>query len=165
MCRGLLRSTRRRLVPYRQGRPTPNTPRGVPVHESRREAMAAAIPYGVAGFRHEIPVRNTEFDEQGVVFNTHYLTYCDHAMDDFLRRAVGDESNFELMVKSASLTWYAPLRYRGRSLPRSARVSPARTSQQEHPHSRVQRLLAGPWSRTVSTLRKASRSSSNQLCS
>ena len=63
-------------------------------------------------FRYEIPVRYAECDSQGVVFNAHYVAYCDHAMDEFLRAAVGDDSDFELMVKSASLTWHAPLRYR-----------------------------------------------------
>ncbi len=63
-------------------------------------------------FRYEILVRYAECDSQGVVFNAHYLAYCDHAMDELLRAAVGDDSDFELMVKAANLTWHSALRYR-----------------------------------------------------
>ena len=60
------------------------------------------------------PVRYAECDSQGVVFNAHYVAYCDHAMDEFLRAAVGDDSDFELMVKSASLMARAVALPRGR---------------------------------------------------
>lgn len=72
------------------------------------------IAYRGGVFRHELSVRYGECDAQAVVFNAHYLAYCDHAMDEFLRAALGDESDLELMLKSAELTWHAPLRYRER---------------------------------------------------
>lgn len=62
------------------------------------------VPNDGRVFRYEIPVRWVECDAQGVVFKCHYLAYCDDVVDEFLRRAVRGESNFELMVKSAILT-------------------------------------------------------------
>jgi acyl-CoA thioester hydrolase len=67
-------------------------------------------------FRHELSVRYSECDLQGVVFNAHYLAYCDHALDEFLRAALGEDSEFQLMLKSAQLTWHSPLRYREAAL-------------------------------------------------
>lgn len=63
-------------------------------------------------FSHEFSVRYGECDAQGVVFNAHYLAYCDHTMDEFLRVVVPPGDDFELMLKAASLVWHAPLRYR-----------------------------------------------------
>ena len=37
------------------------------------------------GFHHEIAVRYGEVDQQGVVFNAHYLAYVDDAMDHWMR--------------------------------------------------------------------------------
>ncbi len=63
-------------------------------------------------FRHELSVRYGECDAQGVVFNAHYLAYCDHAMDEFLRAVAPPRTDVELMLKAAHLVWHAPLRYR-----------------------------------------------------
>lgn len=63
-------------------------------------------------FNHDIAVRYSECDQQGVLFNAHYLAYCDHSMDEYMRRALGDESPVEFMVKGAQLLWHSPLRYR-----------------------------------------------------
>lgn len=63
-------------------------------------------------FSHELSVRYGECDAQGVVFNAHYLAYCDHAMDEFLRVVVPPGDDFQLMLKAANLVWHAPLRYR-----------------------------------------------------
>ena len=54
------------------------------------------------------PVRYAEVDQQGVVFNAHYLMYCDEAMGAFctdrgLRRFVG-----LVRLVSSTLTWSAP---------------------------------------------------------
>lgn len=57
-------------------------------------------------------MRYGECDAQGVVFNAHYLAFCDHTMDEFLRAVVPAGEDFELMLKAASLVWHSPLRYR-----------------------------------------------------
>lgn len=54
------------------------------------------------------PVRYAEADQQGVVFNAHYLLYCDEAFGAFCsqREVLGFA---ELVrVKASTLTWYAP---------------------------------------------------------
>jgi acyl-CoA thioester hydrolase len=62
------------------------------------------------------PVRFAEVDAQGVVFNAHYLTYCDEAATAFLRSrssATADLLSFsdDIQVVSAALTWTAPVRW------------------------------------------------------
>jgi len=54
------------------------------------------------------PVRYAEVDQQGVVFNSHYLLYCDEAMGAFcLERGLRD---FVALVRLATstLTWSGP---------------------------------------------------------
>lgn len=63
-------------------------------------------------FTYQLRVRYSECDSLAVVFNANYLAYCDHAMDEFLLAALGDDRDFQTMVKAASLEWHAPLRYR-----------------------------------------------------
>lgn len=63
-------------------------------------------------FEYQVRVRYSECDSLAVVFNANYLAYCDHAMDEFLLAALGDDRDFQTMVKAASLQWHAPLRYR-----------------------------------------------------
>ncbi len=54
---------------------------------------------------------------QQVVFNAHYLAYCDDAVDTWFRSALtpdgaGFESlGFDFMVKTATMTWDRPLRF------------------------------------------------------
>lgn len=57
------------------------------------------------------PVRYAEVDQQGVVFNAHYLLYCDEAMDAFCTQR-GLE-NFVHLVRlvSSRLTWSGPARW------------------------------------------------------
>jgi acyl-CoA thioester hydrolase len=59
-------------------------------------------------FRHEIPVRYGEVDMQGVVFNAHYLAYCDDAMDRWLRTldVRFEQLGWDLMLKRTELTWH-----------------------------------------------------------
>ena len=38
-----------------------------------------------------------------MVFNAHYLAYCDHAMDEFLRAVAPPRTDVELMLKAAHL--------------------------------------------------------------
>jgi acyl-CoA thioester hydrolase len=58
-------------------------------------------------YTHHIRVRYGEVDMQQVVFNAHYLAYCDDAMETWFRtlelRAVEDEWDF--MLKKATIEW------------------------------------------------------------
>lgn len=64
---------------------------------------------------HDIRVRYGECDMQRVVFNANYLAYCDDAVDSWFRAVLtpggeGFESiGFDFMLKTATLTWHAPL--------------------------------------------------------
>lgn len=52
------------------------------------------------------PVRYAETDQQGVVFNSHYLLYCDEAMGAFcLNRGLVDFVQL-VRLKTSSLTWH-----------------------------------------------------------
>jgi acyl-CoA thioester hydrolase len=57
------------------------------------------------------PVRYAEVDQQGIVFNSHYLLYCDEAMGTFC----ADRGLLELAERvhlvASSLTWPAPARW------------------------------------------------------
>jgi acyl-CoA thioester hydrolase len=66
----------------------------------------------MAPHRHRIRVRYGECDEQGVVFNAHYLAYVDDTMDTWLRQMDRpyQEHGWDLMVKRAELTWHNPAR-------------------------------------------------------
>ncbi len=59
------------------------------------------------GFRHEIRVRYGEVDMQRVVFNAHYLAYCDDAADLWFRTlgAALEDDVWDVMVKKAEITW------------------------------------------------------------
>jgi acyl-CoA thioester hydrolase len=57
------------------------------------------------------PVRYAEVDQQGVVFNSHYLLYCDEAMGAFCsQRGLHDFVALVRLVTS-TLTWSAPARW------------------------------------------------------
>jgi acyl-CoA thioester hydrolase len=57
------------------------------------------------------PVRYAEVDQQGVVFNAHYLLYCDEAMGAFcVQRGLHDFVQLVRLV-SSTLTWSAPARW------------------------------------------------------
>lgn len=58
-------------------------------------------------FVHEIRVRYGEVDMQRVVFNAHYLAYCDDAADLWFRQlgASLEDDWWDVMVKRAELTW------------------------------------------------------------
>lgn len=58
-------------------------------------------------YRHRIPVRYGEVDMQGVVFNAHYLAYCDDAADTWWRAALGhfEATGWEPMVVKAVVEW------------------------------------------------------------
>lgn len=59
------------------------------------------------GFRHTVRVRYGEVDMQRVVFNAHYLAYCDDAADLWFRSmgAALEGGEWDVMVKKAEITW------------------------------------------------------------
>jgi acyl-CoA thioester hydrolase len=56
---------------------------------------------------HEVRPRYGEIDMQGVVFNAHYLAYCDDACDSWLRLRLGrfEDLGWEPMVVKALVEW------------------------------------------------------------
>ena len=75
---------------------------------SRPEGVPAARPEGVSSpYRHSVDVRYGEVDMQRVVFNAHYLAYCDDAVERWIRdRDVrADMTEWDFMLKKAEITW------------------------------------------------------------
>jgi YbgC/YbaW family acyl-CoA thioester hydrolase len=60
-----------------------------------------------AGYRHEIHVRYGEVDMQRVVFNSHYLAYCDDAVENWLKHLGVKVADFgwDFMLKRATIEW------------------------------------------------------------
>jgi acyl-CoA thioester hydrolase len=58
-------------------------------------------------YTHRIPIRYGEVDMQGVVFNAHYMAYCDDACDSWLRGRLGrfEDLGWEVMVVKAVIEW------------------------------------------------------------
>lgn len=58
-------------------------------------------------YTHHIRVRYGEVDMQKVVFNAHYLAYCDDAADVWFRRLGAGLTDdwWDVMVKKAVITW------------------------------------------------------------
>lgn len=56
---------------------------------------------------HHVRVRYGEVDMQRVVFNAHYLAYCDDAADVWFRSigALLEGGDWDVMVKKATVTW------------------------------------------------------------
>ncbi|MBK9178328.1 MAG: acyl-CoA thioesterase [Acidimicrobiales bacterium] len=63
-------------------------------------------------YRHATRIRYGEVDQQGVVFNAHYLAYCDDAVDTWLRSldAHFERLGWDLMLKRAVIEWAGPAR-------------------------------------------------------
>jgi acyl-CoA thioester hydrolase len=59
-------------------------------------------------YRHEIRVRYGEVDMQRVVFNAHYLAYCDDAVDTWIRSVPGGygDASWDMMLKKIEVTWH-----------------------------------------------------------
>jgi acyl-CoA thioester hydrolase len=67
-------------------------------------------------FRHRLRVRYAECDQQGVVFNAHYLAYFDTNMTELWRAAFGGygvmlERGLDMVVAEAQLRFRAPARF------------------------------------------------------
>ena len=59
-------------------------------------------------YEHRLRIRYAECDMQQVVFNDHYLAYCDDAVDCWMRQTLGGslhDVGFDCMVKRAEVTW------------------------------------------------------------
>jgi acyl-CoA thioester hydrolase len=72
-----------------------------------------------ADYRHRLPlrVRWAEVDQQGVVFNAHYLTYCDVCVTEYWRalglRYPQDflQQGSDTFVRKAGIEYHAPARF------------------------------------------------------
>jgi acyl-CoA thioester hydrolase len=64
------------------------------------------------GYVHRVRPRYGEIDMQRVVFNAHYLAYCDDAADSWFRLiGAGLEDDWwDVMLKRADLTWHGAAR-------------------------------------------------------
>jgi acyl-CoA thioester hydrolase len=69
-----------------------------------------------APFTHELRVRYGECDPQGIVFNANYLLFCDVAVTELWRAAVGGWNamvvrGVEVVLAEASVRFRAPARF------------------------------------------------------
>lgn len=64
-------------------------------------------------FTHELDIRYGECDQQGVVFNAHYLAFVDDTMDHWMRECAGADwvSTWDVMLKAARIVWHGPARW------------------------------------------------------
>lgn len=65
-------------------------------------------PGGARGrYRHRLVVRYGEVDQQQVVFNAHYLAWCDEAMERWFRHTGMrlSETGWDFMLKRAEIEW------------------------------------------------------------
>ena len=62
-------------------------------------------------FRHKLRVRYGEVDQQGVVYNSHYLTYVDETLEHWLLpvRRIRRELGWDMMLKKVELEWQGSL--------------------------------------------------------
>ena len=75
--------------------------------------MTGAEPAPAPAFTHSVDVRYGECDQQGVVFNAHYLAYIDTAMDHWMRSldGLGWVDSWDVMLKKSVITWHSPARW------------------------------------------------------
>jgi acyl-CoA thioester hydrolase len=57
------------------------------------------------------PVRYAEVDQQGIVFNAHYMLYCDEAMGAFCTERGLDNFVHLVRLVTSTLTWSGPARW------------------------------------------------------
>jgi len=55
-----------------------------------------------------VSVRYGEVDQQGVVFNAHYLAYIDDTLENWLRpvRQLGSQLAWDMMLRKCTIEWY-----------------------------------------------------------
>jgi len=61
----------------------------------------------MTAYRHRIPIRYGEVDMQQVVFNAHYMAYCDDAIETWFRVADIDVRGYgwDIMLVKAVIEW------------------------------------------------------------
>jgi len=84
------------------------------MERSSADCQTAVVP-GDSQPEWTAPVRFAEVDSQDVVFNAHYLTYCDEAMAAFLSRHSTPEVDLvslssDMQLVTSTLTWTASAR-------------------------------------------------------
>jgi acyl-CoA thioester hydrolase len=57
------------------------------------------------------PVRYGECDQQGIVFNAHYLLYCDEALAAFCTQRGLTDLAAAVHLVTSTLTWHSPARW------------------------------------------------------
>lgn len=64
----------------------------------------------VPRFTHSIPVRYGEVDQQGVVFNAHYLAYIDDTFERWTQSFGFDPDalGWDMMLKTVTIEWHGP---------------------------------------------------------
>ncbi|MFC4858262.1 acyl-CoA thioesterase [Actinophytocola glycyrrhizae] len=70
----------------------------------------------MTAFVHRLRVRYSECDQQGVVFNGHYLFYYDNAITELWRERIGPYQEmvtrgFDIVVAEATLRYRSPARF------------------------------------------------------
>jgi acyl-CoA thioester hydrolase len=78
--------------------------------------MTAALAGAPRPLTHMLRVRYAECDQQGVVFNAHYLAWCDLNLTELWRAAFGSyeavvQRGVDVVVAAAELRFRAPARF------------------------------------------------------
>ena len=75
-------------------------------------------------FEHSLRVRYSEIDKQGVLYNAHYMAYCDDTTDTWFRAVLPGvfEVDVDVMVKTFSIEWRRAARL-GDTVAMTARVT------------------------------------------
>lgn len=65
-----------------------------------------------SAFRTTLRVHFSDCDAQGIVFNAHYLRYCDNVVEQWFDAtpALGEEGLWEFVVKRAEVEWQSSAR-------------------------------------------------------
>jgi acyl-CoA thioester hydrolase len=67
------------------------------------------MPEPRGAYRHTIRVRWGEIDQQGVVFNAHYMAYLDDALENWVRPMRLEGIVWDMMLKRCTLEWQGSL--------------------------------------------------------
>lgn len=65
-----------------------------------------------SAFHTVLPIRFSDGDGQGIVFNAHYLRFCDNAVEDWFEAipSLAADAFWDFVVKRAELEWTSPAR-------------------------------------------------------
>lgn len=74
--------------------------------------MADELVPPAEAFRTRLRVRFSDCDAQGIVFNAHYLRFCDNALEEWFLATpqVGEEGMWDFVVKRAEVEWQSSAR-------------------------------------------------------